>query len=101
MTKIASLAGFALLSVLLLPTNSYAGPVNHSPATENLRLEFAEVVDTAIDQCREELAGDVFANFRLEACVEGKVTDFIEKSDVPTLAAYAADTESFLVASAP
>ena len=101
MTKIANLAGIAFLSLLMFPAHGYAGPADQAPATEDLRQAFVDVVDSAVDQCRAELAGDVFANFRLEACVEKKVADSIERSGASQLAAYAAGQGDVLFASAP
>lgn len=103
MTKTISIAALAFMSAFLLPTHGYANSIDRTlaPAPEEISLAFAEIVNHAVDQCREELAGDVFANFRLETCVDGKVADFIEESDTPQLAAYAAGHGELMLAAAP
>ena len=96
----SSLAAIALISAVLLPTHGYADSVDGmtAPASEEISLAFDEIVNLAVAECRDELSGDVFANFRMEACVDGKVTDSIEKSGTPQLAVYAADHDDLALA---
>ncbi len=65
-------------------------------------LLFAQIVENAVSDCREELSGDVFANFRLQSCVEAKVSENVATAGAVQLADYAAAYPDYLLAaSAP
>ncbi len=58
---------------------------------------FKTIVETAVDTCREELRDDVFGNFRLEACVDKKVTAALEAVGSPALNELASRNPQFLL----
>lgn len=97
------MAAAALFGVSALVTSADASANNTiSLGAPGADMIFEQIVENAVADCREELSGDVFASFRLQACVEGRVSENVAKAGAPALAAYAAAYPDYLLtASAP
>ncbi len=103
MLYFASIAAAAFAGLTAVMTDTGAAPNdNFSLDAASDDLIFEQIVENAVADCREELAGDVFANFRLKACVDDKVAEIVVTSDAPQLADYAAAHQEYLLtATAP
>ena len=98
-----SIAAAALFGVSTLVAGAGASANNTislgAPTTD---LIFEQIVENAVADCREELSGDVFASFRLQSCVESRVSENVAKAGAPALTEYAAAYPDYLLtASAP
>lgn len=91
MLYLISLAAAAFVSLSAIGADAAAAP-NHTISLDAAvaDLQFAQTVENAVAACRIELADDVFANFRLQSCVEAKVTEDVESAGAARLAAFAA-----------
>ncbi len=98
MINLISLAAAMLLGASTLLSGAGAGSVhNFSTEEAGADLIFAQIVEQAVEDCREELSTDVFANFRLQSCVETKVSEFVATAGAPQLAEFAAANRDYLV----
>ncbi len=103
MLNLISFAAVALISLSAFSSDAGAASKDTiSLDSAGADLIFEQIVENAVADCRAELSGDVFANFRLQSCVEAKVSEGVATAGGAQLADYAAAYPDYLLtASAP
>ena len=97
MLHFISLAAAAFLGLSAISADVVAAPNNNiSLDAAGADLIFAQIVENALEDCREELSGDAFANFRLQSCVEAKVSRDVAQAGPSRLAEYTAAHPDYL-----
>lgn len=83
---------FALVAGPLILSTMFAASQNTTATHDVAALDatLAVFAQSAADTCRDELADDMFASFRLEGCVVDKIGAAIDASGEPALADRAA-----------
>jgi len=101
MLHLISLAAAAVVSLSAIGADAAAAP-NHTISLDAAiaDLQLAQTVENAVAECRIELAGDVFANFRLQSCVEAKVLENAETTGAARFADFAAAHPDYLLTTA-